>query len=72
MEDRGIGIRQDQQEKVWQRFYQVDQSRGVEQDGTGLGLSIVQQIAAIHGGYMTLESVLGKGSCFCLHLPMEP
>lgn len=72
VEDRGIGIRQDQQEKVWQRFYQVDQSRGVEQDGTGLGLSIVQQIAAIHGGYMTLESVLGKGSCFCLHLPMEP
>lgn len=69
VEDAGIGIRPEQQEKVWQRFYQVDSSRSGQQDGAGLGLAIVQQIAAIHGGYMTLDSIWGKGSCFCLHLP---
>ncbi len=66
--DDGIGIPLDQQEKIWQRFYQVDPSRSGE-GGAGLGLAMVRQIALAHGGHMTLESAPGAGSCFTLHLP---
>ena len=69
--DDGIGIPQEHQEKVWQRFYQVDPSRG-ESGGAGLGLAMVSQIARLHGGYMTLESVPERGSVFTLHLPKRP
>ena len=68
VKDDGIGIGPDQQEKVWQRFYQVDPSHG-ERSGAGLGLSMVQKIAQAHGGEMTLESIPGLGSTFTLHLP---
>ena len=53
--DDGKGIPPAEQEKVWQRFYQVDPARG-EKSGAGLGLSMVQKIAQAHGGHMTLES----------------
>ena len=68
--DDGIGIAQEQQEKIWQRFYQVDASRGSE-GGTGLGLTMVRQIAALHGGTVTVESASGQGSCFTLRFPAE-
>lgn len=67
--DDGIGIPKEEQEKIWQRFYQVDSSRSTD-EGAGLGLSMVQQIARIHGGYMSLESTPGEGSTFTLHLPL--
>ena len=66
--DDGIGIPEDQQEKIWQRFYQIDPSRG-ENSGSGLGLSMVQRIAQVHGGYMTLKSIPNIGSDFTFHLP---
>lgn len=65
--DNGLGIPYDQQDKIWQRFYRADPARG--EGGTGLGLSIVRQIAQLHGGYMTLESIPQVGSAFTLHLP---
>lgn len=67
VKDEGIGIAPEQQDKIWQRFYQVDPSRN-EEEGAGLGLSMVRQIALSHGGYMTLDSKLGEGSTFTLHL----
>lgn len=67
--DDGIGISSDQQEKIWKRFYQVDPARSGG-TGAGLGLSIVRQIAHVHGGYMTLDSVPRVGSAFTLHLPV--
>ncbi len=67
--DDGIGIPEEHQEKIWQRFYQVDSSRSDDASGAGLGLSMVDQIARLHGGYMTLESTPGAGSSFTLHLP---
>ena len=67
--DDGIGIPLDQQNKIWQRFYQVDVSRSGE-TGAGLGLSMVQQIARAHGGYMTLNSIPDVGSSFTFHLPV--
>ena len=70
VKDDGIGIPPEQQEKVWQRFYQVDPSRSAG-NGAGLGLSMVRKIAQAHGGYMSLESIPGLGSTFTLHLPLE-
>ena len=66
--DDGIGIEPGQQEKIWQRFYQVDPARSSDR-GAGLGLSMVQRIAALHGGYMRVQSTPGVGSEFALHLP---
>ena len=70
VQDSGIGIPAEEHSKIWQRFYQVDSSRGND-EGSGLGLSMVEQIAKLHGGYMTLESVPEKGSTFTFHLPIE-
>lgn len=67
--DEGDGIPAEHQEKIWNRFYQVDPSRSEELGGAGLGLALVQQIARLHGGYMSLDSVAGGGSTFTLHLP---
>ncbi len=66
--DDGIGIPKDQLDQIWRRFYQVDHARGPK-SGTGLGLPMVQQIAAIHGGQMTVDSIEGAGSCFTLRFP---
>ena len=68
--DDGIGIPEDQQEKVWQRFYQVDPSRR-EGGGAGLGLAMVKKIAQLHGGTVTLDSAPGRGSAFTLLLPRK-
>lgn len=68
--DDGIGIPEDQQEKIWQRFYQVDPARR-EGGGAGLGLSMVKKIAQLHGGRITLDSTPGQGSTFTLSLPLE-
>ena len=65
--DDGIGIPEEQQEKIFQRFYQVDSSRSNE--GTGLGLSMVQEIARFHGGTVAVRSTPGEGSTFTLTLP---
>ncbi|MBQ3104785.1 MAG: HAMP domain-containing histidine kinase [Lachnospiraceae bacterium] len=70
VKDNGIGIPKEEQEKIWKRFYQVDASRSDEDAGTGLGLAMVRQIARLHGGYMTLESIPDTGSEFTLHLPL--
>lgn len=68
VKDDGIGIPIKEQEKIWQRFYQVDASRSKE-GGAGLGLALVQQITKLHGGFMTLQSEPDLGSIFTLHLP---
>ena len=70
VKDDGIGIPKEQQEKVWQRFYQVDPAR-TGGSGAGLGLAMVQQIAQLHGGHMEVESVPEIGSVFTLHLPVK-
>lgn len=68
--DDGIGIPPEHQEKIWQRFYQADPSRSAD-SGVGLGLAMVRQIASIHKGRMTLDSAVGSGSTFTLHLPLS-
>ena len=62
VEDTGIGIPKDQQERVFERFYRVDKSRSRATGGTGLGLAIVKHIADIHSAEISLESTLGVGT----------
>jgi signal transduction histidine kinase len=67
IQDTGEGIREGDSEKIFDRFYRADTSRGKE--GTGLGLSIAKAIVEAHGGRIKVESEPGKGSCFVLTLP---
>ena len=67
--DTGIGIPQDSQERIFERFYRVDPARSRERGGSGLGLSIVKHVARSHGGDVTLDSEPGVGSTFTLRLP---
>ena len=69
--DDGIGISKEHQDKIWNRFYRVDKARCREEGCSGLGLAMVKQIALMHGGDVTLQSEIGKGSIFTVDLPME-
>jgi two-component system, OmpR family, phosphate regulon sensor histidine kinase PhoR len=66
VKDEGIGIDQQHQERLFERFYRVDKSRSRKVGGTGLGLSIVKHIAALFDAELKLESEPGKGSTFRL------
>jgi two-component system phosphate regulon sensor histidine kinase PhoR len=67
--DTGIGIAPENQDRVFERFFRVDQARSRELGGTGLGLSIVKHTAQALGGRVGLESRLGQGSTFRVWLP---
>ncbi len=69
--DDGIGIAKENLPKVWDRFYQVEPSRSSTIGGVGLGLPMVQYIVRAHGGAITAESKLGKGSTFTFWLPND-
>ena len=62
VKDNGIGIPEDSQGRVFERFYRVDKSRSKETGGTGLGLAIVKHIAELHNAKIHLESTLGVGT----------
>lgn len=66
--DTGIGIPQEEMERIFDRFYRVDASRGVTV-GSGLGLSIVRTIVEAHGGTVHVTSEVGEGSSFIICLP---
>lgn len=67
--DTGIGIPQNMQEIIFQRFRQVDTSLTKEQEGSGIGLSLVKSLVDMHGGNISVESEYGKGSKFTVRLP---
>jgi len=69
VEDDGIGIPQKDQPRIFERFYRVDRARSRHMGGTGLGLAIVKHIVTLHGGHVSVESELGHGSRFTIHLP---
>ncbi len=69
VEDTGIGISDDEKERIFERFYRVDKSRSKAEGGTGLGLSIVKHIVLLFGGAIELKSKTGKGTKFILKLP---
>ena len=69
VKDEGDGIPAQHLERLFERFYRADRARSRDLGGTGLGLAIVKHLALLHGGEVTVESELGKGSTFTLHLP---
>jgi signal transduction histidine kinase len=70
--DHGIGIPRDEQGKIFERFHRVSTGLVHDVKGSGLGLSIVQHIVQAHGGKVAVESRVGEGSTFSIHLPVDP
>ncbi len=68
--DTGIGIPAHETDKIWDRLYRGDRSRS--QRGLGLGLNLVRAIVQAHGGSVTVQSEMNKGSVFTVMLPIEP
>ena len=69
VEDHGVGIPARDLDRVFERFYRVDQARSRGTGGTGLGLAIVRHVATNHGGDVVVESEEGVGSTFTLRVP---
>ncbi|WP_339638533.1 ATP-binding protein [uncultured Sulfitobacter sp.] len=70
--DSGIGIPENELERVFEPFHQVDSTATRRFGGTGLGLAISRDIATAHGGSLVATSIMGKGSSFLLTLPLRP
>lgn len=69
IQDTGGGIRKDEQDRIFERFYRVDSSRSKVSGGTGLGLAIVKECVESLSGTISLESRFNQGSTFIVHLP---
>jgi len=68
--DHGVGIPANDQNRIFERFYRVDRARSRNTGGTGLGLAIVNHVVTNHGGTVSVKSVEGEGSTFCLMIPL--
>ncbi|MDO5417792.1 MAG: HAMP domain-containing sensor histidine kinase [Lachnospiraceae bacterium] len=69
--DSGVGIPEEFQEQIFERFYRVDKARSRETGGTGLGLSITKSVIMMHHGTIKVESQEGKGSVFFVRIPLN-
>lgn len=69
VKDRGCGIPEQEQSRIFERFYRVDKARSRDLGGTGLGLSIVKHIAQVHGGSAGVISAPGEGATFFITFP---
>ena len=70
VEDHGVGIPRREQKRIFDRFYRVDSLLTRDTEGSGLGLSIAQRIVQAHDGWISVDSVPGRGSTFRIHLPL--
>ena len=69
--DTGIGIPEDQQERIFERFYRVDKSHSKETGGTGLGLSITRSAVLMHNGSIKVSSKENEGTTFVITIPLK-
>jgi signal transduction histidine kinase/CHASE2 domain-containing sensor protein len=69
--DKGYGITSEDVKRIFDKFYRVPRAESAEEPGTGLGLTFVREIMEAHGGRVTVQSELGRGSMFSLRLPTE-
>ncbi len=67
--DTGIGIAPADRDRLFEPFVQIDSSLNRQYEGTGLGLALVKQMVELHSGFVTLDSEVGRGSCFRVYLP---
>jgi PAS domain S-box-containing protein len=70
VQDTGLGIREEERARLFERFYRGASSRQAQVPGTGLGLAISQEIVQLHGGHITCESAVEQGSTFTIWLPV--
>jgi signal transduction histidine kinase/ligand-binding sensor domain-containing protein len=70
--DSGLGIPEDDRERIFEEFYQIDSGPARRWVGTGLGLALVRRYAELHGGHVDVESEPGQGSTFRIVLPAKP
>jgi signal transduction histidine kinase len=70
--DEGVGIQPDMREKIFERFYRINNTDRRLVGGAGLGLALVREIVSAHCGKVWVESTVGKGSTFCVQLPTLP
>ena len=70
--DTGIGIAEQDHEKIFERFYRVDKARSRACGGTGIGLAIADWITKQHSGSIAVQSSMGRGSTFLVELPLQP
>lgn len=71
VEDTGIGIPEHQRSLLFQKFQQLDPSHQRRYEGTGLGLALTKQLIELHGGTIEVQSAVGQGSIFTVHLPNQ-
>ena len=69
--DSGIGIPEEEQNRIFERFYRVDKARSRETGGSGLGLSITRSVVLMHKGVIKISSKTGEGSIFTLRIPLN-
>ena len=68
--DTGVGIPSEELPRMFQRFHRVEDSRGRTHEGTGIGLALVQELVKLHGGTVSVASVMGQGSTFRVAIPL--
>ena len=67
--DTGIGIPPEELPRIFERFHRVQQAEGRTSEGMGIGLALVRELVALHGGHVTVESEVGRGTTFRVHIP---
>ena len=69
--DTGVGISEEDLPHVFERFYQAKKNMGSHISGSGIGLHLIKEYVELHGGYVSVESILGAGSTFCITVPVD-